>query len=111
MPAIIKPSRGVIGRDPDRRDTRVGEYDPDEGEVSIAWRGRNRAGEYQLTAAVKILDLCIFRLGIASSVWLVNVCEDCAEASDCGFRSAVATGYEEGGVGDVAARRSEQPRW
>ena len=48
-----------------------------------------------LPPRLKYSILRIFRLGIASSIWLVNVCEDRAEASDRGFRSAVAPGDEE----------------
>ena len=43
-----------------------------------------------LAVAIEILDQ---RAGLVwfASIWLVNVCEDRAEASDCCWRSAVGT--------------------
>ncbi len=88
---IILPRGNVAGRDPDRRDACVVEHDTEEGQASIAWRGRDRTAKYQLTAAVEILDQRAALLYFPS-IWLVNVCEDRAEASDRCQRSAVATG-------------------
>ena len=88
---IILPRGNVAGFDPDRRDTCVVELDTEEGQASIAWRGRDRTAKYQLTAAVEILDQRAALLYFPS-IWLVNVCEDRAESSDRCQRSAVATG-------------------
>ena len=94
MPAIIIRARGLIGRDPDRRDARVVEFDTEEGQASIAGRGRDKTAEYPLTVAIEILDP---RAGLVwfPSIWLVNVCEDRAEASDRCWRSPVGARDEE----------------
>ncbi len=46
----------------------------------------------------------------AAAVRLVDICEHCAEASDCCRGIAIGTRYGEGRFGDVAPHRSEQPR-
>ncbi len=56
MSAIIIRTRGLTGRDLDRRDARVVEFDPDEGQACIAGRGRDKTAEYPLTVAIEILD-------------------------------------------------------
>ena len=91
MLAIIILPRGLIGRDPDRRDARVVEFDTDEGQACIARRGRDKTAEDPLAVAIEILDQ---RAGFVwlASIWQVNVCEDHAEASDRCWRSPVGPG-------------------
>ncbi len=66
--------------------------------------------EYPLTVAIEILDRACWPCVGCPSIWLVNVCEDRAEASDRCWRSPIGPGDEEQTFGDVAAHRSEQPR-
>ncbi len=81
---IIRPRGNVAGRDPDRRDARVVKHDAEEGQASIARRGRDETAEYQLT----ILDrstrsACwpwVAMLSRSAAIWLVNICEHRAEA-------------------------------
>jgi hypothetical protein len=65
---------------------------------------------YSISVLVEVLDQ---RAGLV--IWvavclLVNIREHRAEASDCCRDSAIVTRYEEGGIGNVAPHRSEQPR-
>src|SRR4029453_13119393 len=109
MLAIIILARGLIGLDPDRRDARVVEYDTEEGKDSRAWRGRNKTAEYPLTVAIEILDPRPAPVWF-SSIRLVNVCEDRAEAADRCWASPVGARYEEQSFCNIAAHRSEQTR-
>jgi len=116
MAAIVIRSRGnVAGRDLDGCDARILKHDAEEGQTTIARRGRDETAEYQFAVPIEVLDQ---RAGAAVSalraraaaIWLVNVCKDRAEASDCCRGSAIGTRYGEGRFGDVAPHRSEQPR-
>ena len=44
------------------------------------------------------------------AIWLINICEHRAEASDRCRDSAIGARYGEGRLGNVAPHRSEQPR-
>src|SRR4029077_8145251 len=109
---IVVRSRGnVAGRDPNRRDAGIVKLDAEEGQVSIARRGRNETAEYQFAVSIKVLDVRAPAVhGSRDAIWLINICEDSAEASDCCRSSAIGTRYGEGRFGDVAPHRSEQPR-
>ena|SRR5882724_5063789 len=113
MPAIIiRPWRNVASCDPDPRDARIIEHDAEEGQVSIAGRGRDETAEYHPTVLVEVLDQ---RAGMTVSVlparpaaiWLVNVCEDCAKAPGRCWDTAIGTWDKEQSVGDVATHRGE----
>ena len=66
-----------------------------------------------LPSLSKVLDqraglvTCVF---VHAAIWLVNICEHRAEASDRCRDSAIGTRYEERRFGNVAPDRSEQPR-
>ena len=53
---IIRPWYGIAAGDPDSGDTRVAEDDAEEGQASIAWRGRDNAAEDQPSVAAEVLD-------------------------------------------------------
>ena len=47
LPIIVRSWGNVAGLDPDRRDAGVVKHDAEEGQVSIARRGRNGTGEQE----------------------------------------------------------------
>ena len=106
---IVVRSRGnVAGCDANRRDASIIKLDAEEGQVSIARRGRNETAEYQGAVSVKVLDVRAPFHGSSNAIWLIDICEYSAEASDCCRSSAIGTRYGEGRFGDVASNRSEQ---
>ena len=107
---VIRPRGNVAGLDPDRRDAGVVEHDAEEGQASIARRGRNETEEYPFAVSVEVLDPRASASGMLATIWLINICEYCAETSDRCRGSAIGTRYGEGRFGDVASHRSEQPR-
>src|SRR5947207_4839030 len=114
VPIIIRTGGHVAGLDADRCDAGVIEHDAEEGLVSIAWRSRNGTAEQQSAVSIEVLDERV-RPAVAeprarTAVWLINICEHRAEASDCCRGDAIATWYGEGRLGDVASHRSEQTR-
>ena len=116
MVAIVIRSRGDIASfDPDPRDASVIKHDAEEGQVSVARRSRDEAAEEQVAVGAEVLDQ---RAGFAISalyagsapIWLVNICEDRAEAPDRCWLKTIGTRYKEDSFGDIAADRREQPR-
>ena len=115
LPIVVRPRGNVAGLDPDRRDAGVIKLDAEEGQASIARRGRNGTAEYKPAVLVEVLDerarLAAVRVALEpAAIWLVNICEHRAEASYCCRGIAIGTRYGEGRFGDVAPHRSEQPR-
>jgi hypothetical protein len=112
---VIRPRGNVAGFDPDPRDARVVKHDAEEGQAPVSRRGRDETAEYHPAELIEVLDQ---RAGPAISalrarpatIWLIHVCEDCAEGADRCRVGAISTRYEEHSVGDVAAHRREQPR-
>ena len=109
MPASIVPARRFTGCDSNRRDARIVEFDADEGQARVTGRGRDRTTEYSFTGGIEVLDPSA-GLVRSTAIWLVNISEDHAEAINGRGRNSVATGKEERSLGDIASRRSKQPR-
>jgi len=66
MAGIVIRTRGnVAGLDPDRRNACVVKLDAEEGQASIARRGRNEAAKQQLAVGIEVLDQ---RAGLTVSV-------------------------------------------
>ena len=60
---VVRPRGNIAGRDPDRGDAGVIKLDAEEGEISIARRGRNETAEYQPGVSVEVLmDVLPLRL-------------------------------------------------
>ena len=112
---VIRPWGDVAGVDPDPRDTCIVKHDAEKGQASITRRGRDETAEQQLAVGTEVLDE---RAGPAVSalparsaaIWMVNICEDRAEAPDRRWDSAVGPWYREQTFGNIAAYRCEQPR-
>ena len=85
-PIIIRPRSSIAARDPHSGDARVAIDDAEEGNTSIAWRGRDKAAEEQPAVGAEALD---FRAGLTVAVFVagsasirqVYVREDRAEAA------------------------------
>ena len=110
---VIRPRSNVSGLDLDRSDACVIELHGEEGQVSIARGSRNETGEQQSAISVEVLDErarpAVVDTRAWPAIWLINICEHRAEASDCCRNTSVGTGYREGSCSDVASHRSEQP--
>src|SRR4029079_3061421 len=87
----------------------------EEGQTSIAWRGRDKAAEDQPSVGAEALDE---RAGFSVSILIagpapirqVNVGEDYAEPGSCRWRRWIASsGYKELRLRDVAIDRAEEP--
>src|SRR5262245_49708623 len=115
LPIIIRSRGNVTGCDPHARDARVIEHDTEKGKTPIARRGRNETTEQKLAVGVEVLHqrarptVSLF-LPRPAPIWLVNVCEDRAEATDRCWVTPFGAGHEEQSFGDIAPYRSERAR-
>src|SRR5436190_14531247 len=109
VPIVFRTRGNVTGLDHDRRDAGVVKHDAEEGQASIARRGRNETGEDKFALSVEVLDAraCTLRAR-PSAIWLINICEHRAETFNCCGDSATGTRYVEGHFGNVAPHRCEQ---
>ena len=75
---VVRPRGNVAGLDPDRRDAGVVKLDAEEGQASIARRGRNETAEYQSAVLVEVLDerarlVVLAAVGTLPSGWSTSV--------------------------------------
>jgi hypothetical protein len=112
---VVRSWGNVAGPNPNGRDAGVIKLDAEEGQVSIARRGRNETAEHHSAIAVEVLDERT-RIAIPAAeatptaIWLIDICEHRAEASNCCRGIAIGTRYGEGRFGGVAPHRREQTR-
>src|SRR5262245_15976696 len=100
---VVRPGCNVTGLDAHSCDACVVKDNAEEGQAVGVRRGRDEAGEYQVTVFVEVLEPGAG----APAAWGVYVCKDCAEAAHGCWLKTISTRYEEQTFGDIAAHRSE----
>ena len=111
---VIRARRGIAGCDPHARDQRLIEDNTKKRKARIPGRSRHETAEQDLAVGAEVFNQRA-RSTISSffarstSVRLVNICENRAEATHRCRHRPVGARYKKQSFGDVAAHWSEQP--